>query len=271
MAAEYAYLSIEREETILWVTINRTQDRNSINSPLMAEVSDLLERTERTDVRAVVFTGAGDTHFIGGADGIEMMRLGPEEARLFSRRIQELFNRMEASPIITVAAIDGLCFGGGYEFAMACDLRIATEQARIGLPEVKVGLIPGGGGTQRLPRLVGVGRALGMILSGKLYSGRDAENMGLVHITVERDRLKEGVKRLLEPILAQPHYALALAKRSVYASQYGSMTDGLASESELFSRCLKRDFFPELMRKQLTEGTLTTTEDVSRFLKKERS
>ena len=268
MASEYSYLKTEREDEILWVTIDRVEDRNSINSPLMAEVADLLERAEQTDARAVVFSGAGDSYFIGGADGIEMMRLAPEQARLFSRRIQEMFNRMESSPLITVAAIDGLCFGGGYEFAMGCDLRVATEKSRIGLPEVKVGLIPGGGGTQRLPRLVGLGRAIHMILSGKLYGGREAEAMGLVHLTVESDQLRDGVKQLLKPILSRPQYALTLAKRAVYASQQGSIADGLAAESEQFSHCLEQNFFPDLMRKQLANGSLTTTEDVSDFMKK---
>lgn len=269
MAREYQYLLTETEGEILWVTINRTEDRNSINSDLMAEVAALLEQTEKTNVRAVVFSGAGDTYFIGGADGIEMMQLSPEGARLFSRSIQELFNRLEASPLITVAAINGLCFGGGYEFALACDLRVASDKARIGLPEVKVGLIPGGGGTQRLPRLVGLGKAIQMILSGKLYNGQDAEDMGLVHLTVEADQLKAGVRRLLEPILRQPQYALTLAKRAVYASQQGSIADGLAAESEQFSHCLEHNFFPELMRKQLGEGVLKTTENLSLLLKKE--
>ncbi len=250
------------------VTIHRPGDRNSINSELMAELLQMLEQMEQTDTRAVVFTGAGDTYFIGGADGIEMMQCDPEKAKAFSVRIQDLFMRMEASPLILVAAINGLCFGGGYEFAMACDLRVASEEARIGLPEVKVGLIPGGGGTQRLPRLVGFGRAMEMILSGRLFTGTEAVQMGLVNRTVNRKELEAAAEELLKPILRQPQYALSLAKRAVLASRSGSLQQGLQEESEQFSHCFEHGFFPDLMVKQLREGILETTANVAEILGK---
>ena len=146
MIRGYNLLLVDNRGDICWVTIDRPVDRNSMNTALMEELERLLAETEKTSTRAMVFRGAGVQHFIGGADGIEMMQLDPEGAFRFSARIQHLFNRMEESPLILVAAISGLCFGGGFEFAMACDLRLASEGARIGLPEVKVGLIPGGGG-----------------------------------------------------------------------------------------------------------------------------
>ncbi len=269
MNEPFKHLIVSLKGEICRVTINRPKDRNALNSEVMAELARVLEETERTDARAVVFTGEGGTHFIGGADGIEMMRCDQEAAKTFSARIQGLFLKMEKSPLILVAAIDGLCFGGGYEFALACDLRVATEDARIGLPEVKVGLIPGGGGTQRLPRLVGFGRAMEMILSGRLYKGREAAEMGLVHLAVEKDGLMKGVEELLKPILRQPQYALSLAKRAVHASRMGSLEEGLEAESALFSRCFGHDFFPDLMRRQLRECLLQTTADVSDFLEKE--
>ncbi|MCP4687316.1 MAG: enoyl-CoA hydratase/isomerase family protein, partial [Desulfobacterales bacterium] len=184
MDKAFRHLLVEERGEVCWVTINRPGDRNSLNSQLMDELIRMIGRIEKTSARAIVFTGAGETYFIGGADGMEMMQCHPEQARAFSNRIQGLFNRMEASPLILAAAINGLCFGGGYEFAMACDLRVAGEKARIGLPEVKVGLIPGGGGTQRLPRLIGFGRAMEMILSGRLYKGKEAARIGLVHVAV---------------------------------------------------------------------------------------
>jgi len=263
MNEPFKHLMVKPEEEVCRVTINRPQDRNAINSELMNELIRMLDGIEQTQARAVVFTGAGNTHFIGGADGIEMMQCDREEGRRFSTRIQDLFLRMEASPLILVAAINGLCFGGGFEFAMACDLRVAAENARIGLPEVKVGLIPGGGGTQRLPRLVGFGRAMEMILSGRLYKGKDAAQMGLVHLTVEAGDLSAGVDRLLTPILRQPQYALSLAKQAVYASRSGSLEEGLKAESEQFSHCFDHSFFPDLMRKQLKEGVLETSADTT--------
>ncbi|MCP4669093.1 MAG: enoyl-CoA hydratase/isomerase family protein, partial [Deltaproteobacteria bacterium] len=129
-----------------------------------------------------------------------------------------------------------------------------------------VGLIPGGGGTQRLPRLIGFGRAMEMILSGRLYKGKEAARIGLVHVAVKPDELQAGVEGLLEPILRQPQYALSLAKAAVCASRSGPLEKGLGEESELFSRCFEHDFFPDLMRKQLKEGKLETTADLSRFI-----
>lgn len=262
MNTAWKNLIVESQGDVCQVTINRPHDRNSLNSEVMAELVNMLEEVEKTAARAVIFTGAGDTYFIGGADGIEMMQCDGEEARAFSARIQELFLRMEASPLILVAAINGLCFGGGYEFSMACDLRVASENARMGLPEVKVGLIPGGGGTQRLPRLVGMGLAMEMILSGKLYKGTEAARMGLVNLVVKPEGLADGVKKLLKPILRQPQYALSLAKQAVLASQSGSLEQGLKEESEQFSHCFDHRFFPDLMTQQLKEGSLETTADV---------
>jgi len=259
MAKEYSRILVESRGELCWVRINRPDDRNSIDSLLMKELEQMLKQVERTEVRAIIFTGMGDTYFIGGADGVEMMQCDPKGALAFSTRIQKLFNRMEASPLILVAAINGLCFGGGFEFAMACDLRVASEEVHIGLPEVKVGILPGGGGTQRLPQLVGMGRAMQMILSGKLYKGREAFELGLVHSAVPHDQLYGEAENILEPILRNPQYALSQAKRAVRASSRGSLSSGLKVEREAFRRCFSHDYFFKLMRKQLKEGVLKTT------------
>lgn len=259
MTGDYKTLLIDNRGAICWVTINRPVDRNSINTALMEELEQLLAETEKTSTRAMVFNGAGTQHFIGGADGIEMMQLDPEGAFRFSTRIQNLFNRMEASPLILVAAINGLCFGGGFEFAMACDLRLASEGARIGLPEVKVGLIPGGGGTQRLPRLVGLGRALEMILSGRLYQAQEALKMGLVNGVTPAESLSQEVEKVLGILFRNPQYTLTLAKRAVYASQNNGFKEGLQEESQAFSHCFSQHYFVDLMIKQIQEGSLTTT------------
>jgi enoyl-CoA hydratase len=259
MSKEYTRLLIDNRGDICWVTINRPGDRNSIDSAMMVELLDLLEDVEDTSARALVFTGAGKAYFIGGADGIEMMQCDPPGARRFSEQIQNLFNRMEASPLILVAAINGLCFGGGFEFALACDLRVAGQAARIGLPEVKVGIIPGGGGTQRLPALVGSGRAMEMILSGKLFGGDEAYARGLVHRVAAPGELAAEVSKMLAPIFRNPQFALSQAKHAVRASQYQSFDDGLQAESEAFSQCFNQGFFVRLMKQQLKEGTLETT------------
>jgi enoyl-CoA hydratase len=257
--SQYALILLDRGRDVCRVTINRPEDRNSIDTRLMEELERMLAETEKTSARAVVFTGAGETHFIGGADGIEMMQCDPQGARAFSSRIQRLFDRMQASPLILVAAINGLCFGGGFEFAMACDLRVASEEARIGLPEVKVGLIPGGGGTQRLPRLVGMGRAMEMILSGRLYKGEEALDMGLVHRVVPPQQLLSETGRMLASILRNPQHALSQAKRAVHASQGKTLDEGLGVEREYFGQCFSSDCFAQMMRRQLKEGILKTT------------
>jgi enoyl-CoA hydratase/carnithine racemase len=263
MTDHFEHLLIDRRREVAWVTIDRAADRNSINTPLIHEIERLVADLEQEGRRAAVFTGAGSTYFIGGADGIEMMRFARREALVFSKRIQGMFDCLENSPLITVAAINGLCFGGGYEFALACDFRLAVPAARIGLPEVKVGLIPGGGGTQRLPRLVGTGRALELILSGRLLKPTEAEQMGLIHRALGEGELEAGVNRLLEPILKQPQYALTLAKQAVYASGGANLAAGLAVENERFSRCFENPYFRELMHRQLREGVLTTSEKLS--------
>ncbi len=270
MGKEYSRALVDPHGEICWVTVNRPEDRNSIDTALMKELTQILKEAEKSPARAIVFTGAGTTHFIGGADGIEMMQCTPKGAKAFSERIQNLFNCMEASPLILVAAINGLCFGGGFEFAMACDLRVASEEARIGLPEVKVGLIPGGGGTQRLPQLVGMGRAMEMILSGKLYKGKEAFEIGLVHSVVPPDQLREAAERILEPVLRNPQHALSQAKRAVRASARMMQPGGLRVESQAFSRCFTNDYFLRLMRRQLREGTLKTTAKIPKRVLRER-
>ena len=256
---QYTRLIVEQDDELMNVSINRPGDRNSIDSILMDELVQMLETAEASDVRAVVFKGSGDTYFIGGADGIEMMQCNPEQSKAFSKKIQTLFNRMEASPLILIAAINGLCFGGGFEFALACDFRIAAESARIGLPEVKVGLIPGGGGTQRLPRLVGTGKAMQMILSGKLYSAEQALDQGLIHLSVPDADLEKQYRKFMQPILKNPQYALSQAKLSVKAAQNNDFAKGLQQETIAFQHCFEHDFFVNLMCRQMGEGVLETT------------
>ena len=270
MAEEYSRILVDNRGDVCWVTINRPGDRNSIDTALMEKLGHMLMDIEKTSARAIVFTGAGDTYFIGGADGVEMMQCDPEGARAFSARIQKLFDRMEESPLILVAAINGLCFGGGFEFALACDLRVASETARIGLPEVKVGIIPGGGGTQRLPRLVGVGRAMEMILTGRLYKGKEAFDLGLINQVTPVEELLAETQKILKSILRSPQYALSQAKRAVYASKNRPFDQGLKVESEEFKKCFVHDYFVNLMSQQLKEGTLKTTVKLPDWIYKER-
>lgn len=271
MSKTYSLIMVEIQQDIYRVIINRPGDRNSINTPLMEEIEQILTEAEKSSARALVFSGAGDTFFIGGADAIEMMQYDPEGALAFSGRIQKLFNRMEESPLILVAAINGLCYGGGYEFALACDFRIASETARMGLPEVRVGIIPGGGGTQRLPGLVGKGKAMEIILRGRLYGAKESLDMGLVHHVVPRDELNTEAIKFLEPFFKNPQHALSHAKKAVQSSQNHTFADGLGEESREFKECFKNDFFVSEICSQVKTGVMPTTKVLPEgFLEKQR-
>lgn len=260
MAEKYRNLIVENKGDICIVAFNRPGDRNSLDTRIIDEIAAVMAALKKSTTRAVIFTGSGNDYFIGGADGIVMMQCTPREVGLFSAKLQNLYDKLEASPLITLAAINGLCFGGGYEFALACDLRIASTRARIGLPEVKVGLIPGAGGTQRLPRLVGIGKAMDMILTGRMYKGEEAMQQGLVHQVVSPETLIAAAEKYLqEYVFPNPQYALSLAKKAVYASHKGSLAAGLKAENIEFKKCLKHDYFVKLMCKQIKEGILKTT------------
>lgn len=260
MTKTYSLIVVDNQQDICRIVVNRPGDRNSINTPLMEEIEQALTDAESSSVRAVVFSGAGGTFFIGGADALEMMRYDANGALIFSRRIQRLFNRLEESPLILVAAINGLCYGGGFEFALACDLRIAAAAARVGLPEVRVGIIPGGGGTQRLPGLIGKGKAMDMILRGRLYAAEEALQMGLIHQVVPGDKLDASVVQFLEPIFRNPRHALSHAKKAIQASQNDIFGNGLESESREFSECFQNKFFVNEIYSQVKTGIMPTTQ-----------
>jgi len=254
-------LAISQAQDALWVTINRPGDRNSLDSETIAQLQAQLEVAEASGVRAIVYQGSGEKYFIGGADGVEMYRLCPDEARGFSVRIQRLFNRMERSPLLLIAAIDGLCFGGGLEFALACDLRVASDGSRLGLPEVKLGIIPGGGGTQRLPRVVGFGRAVEMILCGRLHPAHDALEMGLVHAVVPATQLVNWAAEMVARVNAIPAFAFAAAKRAVYGSRSLPLKAGLGLEADRFAECFAENYFADRVREQLADGRLQSTRE----------
>jgi len=255
-----ASLSLRAERALDWVTIDRAHDRNALDSRTLAELGDHLTEAEARGVRAVVYRGAGEEHFIGGADGVEMYRFCPDEAGAFSRRIQELFDRMESSPILLVAAIDGLCFGGGLEFALACDIRIATPRSRLGLPEVKLGIIPGGGGTQRLPRAIGMSRAKELILTGRLISSDEALAIGLIHSSVSPEQLDAEAGAYASRATRLPLHAFREAKQVTQAAWDRSLAEGLRLEAEAFGRCFQESDFSDCVREQLESGALRTTQ-----------
>ncbi len=184
----------ENRDGVLWLTVNRPEKLNALNRATLGEISDVFESLgDDDDVWAAVVTGAGEKAFVAGADISELNTLGPVEAKEFALRGQAIFRQIERLTKPVVAAVNGFALGGGCELAMACHLRVATSNAVFGQPEVKLGLIPGYAGTQRLPRLVGRGRALEILLTGRNVSAEEAEKIGLANSVCEPAELVDTV------------------------------------------------------------------------------
>ncbi|MGQ0814811.1 MAG: enoyl-CoA hydratase/isomerase family protein [Gemmatimonadota bacterium] len=229
---ETLQLSIDKGVAI--IVVNRPDKRNALNSLVRSELIGVLAALRDQDqARVVVITGAGDKAFIAGADINEFAERTPVEQRA-SMVERTVFEEIAAFPKPVIAMINGFALGGGCELALACDVRVAARSAKLGQPEIKLGLIPGGGGTQRLPRLIGCGRALHMILTGELIDAVEAERIGLVDVVVEDAELHQKTIEIARTMAAQSALTLRLAKTAVRASEEMPLTAGLAYERELF-------------------------------------
>ncbi len=229
-------LQIEERGAVLWLTVNRPTKLNALNAEVIAALERAVALAESTaSVHAVVITGAGDRAFVAGADIAELNALGPVAAKELAMRGQTLLRRCERLPKPVVAAVNGFALGGGCELAMACHLRVASSNAVFGQPEVKLGLIPGYGGTQRLARLVGRGRALDLLLTGRTVVADEAERIGLVNAVVEPAALVGRVESLLETILANGPLAVAHCIEAVNHGLDMALDDALLLEATLFA------------------------------------
>jgi enoyl-CoA hydratase len=234
----YETLLYEIRSGIAYVTINRPQKLNALNHKAIQELADCFERIAETpEAQAVIMTGAGEKAFVAGADINELAALTPTEARETALRGQALMNRIENLGKPVVAAVNGFALGGGCELAMACTLRIASENARFGQPEVKLGIIPGYAGTQRLPRLVGKGRALELILSGEPISAQEAWRIGLANQVVPVSDLIPAAEKVLQKVLANGPVALRYAIEAVNRGLEMVEAEGEQLEANLFGLC----------------------------------
>lgn len=240
---EFETLTLESEQGVCVLSFNRPKALNALNRQTLDELERALIQAESDPrIHGLILTGSGEKAFVAGADIKELAQLDADAARKVAQRGQSIFSRIENLPIPVIAAVNGFCLGGGCELAMSCHMRVASETARFGQPEAKLGLIPGYGGTQRLPRLVGRGRALEIILSGDMVSAQEALRIGLVNHVVPADQLIPRCRQLLESILANSPTAVRHTIEAVNKGSQGSLEEGLALEAALFGlSCASED------------------------------
>lgn len=232
----------------LEIELDRPERLNALNDELMEEIVNVLGTTDVDEVRAVSFEGAGDRAFSAGADITGFAGTEPHE-----QAVTPLFQRIAEYPRPTLAKIDGFCLGGGHELALACDLRIATEGSEFGFPEINLGLIPGGGGTQRAMRMLTDARAKELVFRGKHIDAETAEEWGLINRAVPEDEFDETVEAFLGDLLEGPPIALRKAKRVMDNGRDQDLSAGLEMESQAFGLLLSTE--------DMTEGTTAFLED----------
>lgn len=234
----YENLKYEKKNKIAYVTVDRPKVLNALNLATMEELRTIFhELKNETETRAVILTGAGEKSFIAGADINELARHNPVEAKAYTQKGQSVLNLIENLGKPVIACINGYAFGGGCELAMACTIRLASENAKIGQPEVKLGIIPGYGGTQRLSRLVGKGIAMQLVLTGEPISAQEAHRIGLVNEVVPADRLIPRAEEIANKIIAMAPLAIQYCMEAVNHGMEMALAEGLHLEATLFAVC----------------------------------
>ena len=245
----YNNLLYEKEEGIGIVTINRPKSLNALNEEVHAELYEIFREIEDDpDVRVVILTGSGERAFVAGADITEMQPKDSIEIGSFIDTGRKAFDQIYTLSKPVIAAVNGFALGGGCELAMCCDLRIASENAKFGQPEINLGVIPGAGGTQRLARLVGMTRAKELIYTGDIIDAKAAFIMGLVNKVVPPDSLMTEAKELAQKILSKSSVALSLAKKAINSGADMSLSSGLDLETQCFARCFATEDQKEGMK-----------------------
>ena len=225
-------VELSRTDEFALITLNRSEALNALSFAIVDEIDAAISEAVNTDARGLIFTGAGERAFCAGADIAELQSLPPHGFREQLRRGQSVFHRLSELPIPSFAAINGLALGGGMELALACTFRVASPKARLGLPEIKLGAVPGYGGTQRLPRLVGLGHALDIAMSGRFVGAEEALAIGLVNRVADGDLL-EGAKEYARQFTCYGLPSLRLVRDSILRAGDLPLAEGLKAEAEL--------------------------------------
>ncbi|MFG6157922.1 enoyl-CoA hydratase-related protein [Halomonas sp. 1390] len=223
---------------IVRLTISRPKALNALNSAVISELAGVLDQLEqRDDLRAVLITGAGEKSFVAGADIAEMRDKTPEQARAFAGQALKTIKRLETLPVPVVALVNGFCLGGGCELALACDWAVASDNAIFGQPEVLLGVIPGFGGTQRLPRRVGPAMAIDLVTTGRKIDAQEALRIGLVNRVMSQDELEAYAEELTKQLGGNGPEAVRGAKQAVHDGLDQDLDSALALETSLFALC----------------------------------
>jgi Enoyl-CoA hydratase/carnithine racemase len=233
---DYKFLKSESREGVLVMTISSPATLNALNSTVLGEINDFVGSIDLDNTRVLIITGEGKA-FVAGADISEMSNLNEEQGLEFGRFGASVFKKIEDLPIPVIAAVNGFALGGGCELAMACDIRVASEKAKFGQPEVGLGIIPGFSGTYRLPKLVGQGVAKELIYTGKMIVASEALRIGLVNSVVAPDELMAKVFELAASIVKNAPVAVRLAKKSINENYDLSADNAIFLENKYFSKC----------------------------------
>ncbi|WP_371372656.1 short-chain-enoyl-CoA hydratase [Sporomusa aerivorans] len=235
---EYTNLLFKDDAGIGVLTLHRPQALNALNYDLLKELDEVLAHiAQDAAIKVVIITGSGDKAFAAGADIAEMQPLSALGGRSWGRFGQAVFNKIENLPQPVIAAVNGFALGGGCELAMACDLRLASEKAKFGQPEVTLGIVPGFAGTQRLPRLVGKGRAKELLFTGDIIDAQEAYRIGLVNKVTAPEELMTTARALAEKIMSRAEVAVQLCKTAVNKGLDMDLASGVAYEAEVFGLC----------------------------------
>lgn len=241
---DYATIIFEKKENYAVITLNRPDKLNALNKQMFDDLDDAFQKIELDEsIKGLILTGAGEKAFAAGADIKELSESDRRSGKLFSEYGSKVMARLEQLRIPTIAAVNGYALGGGCELTMACAMRFASDKALMGQPEVDLGIIPGYGGTQRMPRIVGKAKAMELILSGKPVGAQEAHRIGLVNSVFPHDALSEETEKFMSTILAKGVLAIEAAVECINASEELSIQEGLAFESKKFGDvCATEDF-----------------------------
>lgn len=251
----YKYITLQNLESVILLTINRPDSLNALNSEVLSEIQDFfISNSENKELKGIIVTGAGEKSFVAGADIKEFVDLDESKGAAFAKRGQDIFFLIENFHVPVVAAVNGFALGGGCELAMACHIRVASDNAKFGQPEVNLGLIPGYGGTQRLCQLIGKSKALELLMTGDMIGADDALKYGLVNYVVPREILIEKCMELLRKIASKAPLAIKRVIECVNA-HYDQNIDGYSKEYNEFGKCI---------------GTADAKEGTAAFLEKRK-